>query len=333
MSGLGKRTGWLPLVPSDQGSTVRRQRNIGPGGVARAHREGGRHARRIPGENENGAPQPGSAADVPPIEPAEPVEPVEPAEPAEPPPGRPGPLPGAVAERLPLPVRALVEGLPPGVQRGRFGLHPGPAAVVVLVIVLGLAIAALAVGWGRPRIVTAKPEPAATVLATGAPIAGQAPGHGHHGDGHDHDGESAGEPGVIVVHVAGKVAEPGIVELPAGSRVVDAIDAAGGADRGVDIGALNLARILTDGEQIAVGVEPAPDAAIDPADGDGGALVNINSATAEQLTILPGIGPALAARIIQWRDQNGRFTSVEELLEVSGIGPAKFESLAGLVTL
>jgi competence protein ComEA len=241
-----------------------------------------------------------------------------------------------------LPVRALVEGLPPGVRHGRFALQPGQAAVVALVILLGLAVTALAVGWGRPRVATAEPGPVSTVLATAAPLAGAGHEHSPAVDGGDSasEGQSGGpaephRPDVVVVHVAGRVGRPGIVELPAGSRVVDAIDAAGGADGGVDLGTLNLARIVTDGEQIAVGVDPAPEAAggAGGATGRGDALVNLNTATADQFATLPGIGPALAARIVQWRDQNGRFTSVEELLEVSGIGPAKFESIAGLVAL
>jgi competence protein ComEA len=228
----------------------------------------------------------------------------------------------ALTDRLPLPVRAVIEGLPPSVRTGRAGLQPAHAVVVVLVVLLGLAVTALLTGLGRPRIEAIEPTPASTMLATGTPVA---------------DPAGAGEPGAeggteLVVHVAGEVAEPGIVRLPPGSRVVDAIEAAGGATSGVDLTPLNLARILTDGEQVAVGIDPPPQAAADPG-AAGASTVSLNSASAEQLATLPGIGPTLAARIVQWREQNGRFTAVDELLEVSGIGPAKYDAIAGLVTL
>lgn len=237
-----------------------------------------------------------------------------------------GRISGAVVDRLPLPIRALAEGLPAGVRNGQLELQRRHALVVVLVIMLGLAVTALAVGWGRPRVAAVPPGPAATVLATGTPAAR----HGAEPDG------GPAEPEVVVVHVAGKVARPGIVELPFGSRVVDAIEAAGGMADGIDLTTLNLARIVADGEQIFVGVDPPPGAAADApaaAPGMSGGLVNLNTATPEQLGTLPGIGPALAARIVQWREQHGRFTAVEELLEVSGIGPAKYEAVAPLVTL
>jgi competence protein ComEA len=137
---------------------------------------------------------------------------------------------------------------------------------------------------------------------------------------------------VLVVHVAGKVANPGIVQLPPGSRVIDAIEAVGGAEKGVDLSPLNLAQVLSDGEQVVVGIDLPPQ----PATGQqaaGPTLVSLNSASPEQLATLPGIGPTLAARIVQWREQNGRFTAVDELLEVAGIGPAKYEAIAELVTL
>jgi competence protein ComEA len=139
--------------------------------------------------------------------------------------------------------------------------------------------------------------------------------------------------GTVVVDVAGKVRRPGIVELPLGSRVVDALDAAGGAKPAADTSALNLARLLVDGEQVVVGVQvpalaptttsPSGPAAVSP--------VNLNTATPEQLDTLPGIGPVTAAAILQWRDEHGGFTSVDELLEVSGIGPATMADVEALV--
>jgi len=130
----------------------------------------------------------------------------------------------------------------------------------------------------------------------------------------------------LVVDVAGKVRRPGIVELPAGARVVDAIHAAGGARRGVNTTSLNLARQLIDGEQIVVGLRvPAVDLVPSPGISGGvtpGAVVpiDLNAASQEELETLPGIGPVTAASILAWRTENGAFTSVDELLEVSGIG-------------
>lgn len=130
----------------------------------------------------------------------------------------------------------------------------------------------------------------------------------------------------LVIDVAGKVRSPGIVELPPGSRVVDAIAAAGGARRGVSLTSLNLARPLVDGEQIVVGLEVASSGGDLSAGGvsstTGVTTVDINTATAEQLDTLPGVGPVTAAAILRWRADNGPFTSVDELLDVSGIGSA-----------
>ena len=119
----------------------------------------------------------------------------------------------------------------------------------------------------------------------------------------------------IVVDVVGKVRHPGIATLPTGSRVVDALRAAGGARRGVSLNGLNLARVLVDGEQIGVGVPAAPGAAASAASlpGAGGtdtALVNINTADQTQLETLPGIGPVTAGAILKWRTDNGSFSSV-----------------------
>ena len=149
-------------------------------------------------------------------------------------------------------------------------------------------------------------------------------------------------PGRLVVDVAGRVRHPGIVELPPVARVVDAIAAAGGALRGVSLTALNLARPLTDGEQILVGIRVHGPLGAPPA-GSGGAAgglgttapaiqpVELNSATLEQLDTLPGIGPVTAQAIVQWRTDNGPFTSVDDLLEVSGIGDVTLGDIRDLV--
>jgi competence protein ComEA len=142
--------------------------------------------------------------------------------------------------------------------------------------------------------------------------------------------------GALLVHVVGQVSRPGVVRLPAGSRVLDAVAAAGGALRSADLNHLNLARVVVDGEQIVVpkpgevipaaGASGVPGAGAGPA-GQGstggglvGALVDLNAADAAALDSLPGVGPVLSQRILDWRAQHGRFSSVDELGEVSGIG-------------
>ena len=149
---------------------------------------------------------------------------------------------------------------------------------------------------------------------------------------------AAAEPKTIVVSVAGAVNEPGIVELDAGARVADAIEAAGGLKEGADPGFLNLARVVADGDLVAVPDAAASGAAAPaPDDGSGGTetagLVNINVAGVAELDALKGIGPVLAERIIEYREANGSFQSLDELSEVSGIGSALLEQLRDQVTL
>ncbi len=129
---------------------------------------------------------------------------------------------------------------------------------------------------------------------------------------------------LLVVDVAGKVRHPGIVELPPGSRVVDALVAAGGVRPGVDTAALNLARLLLDGEQIVVGLAvPAVGPPLVGSPSETTPIsIDINTATQAELETLPGIGPVTATAIIDWRTQNGSFATVDDLLDVSGIGDA-----------
>jgi competence protein ComEA len=144
------------------------------------------------------------------------------------------------------------------------------------------------------------------------------------------------------VHVTGAVAAPGVYALPPGSVVDDALRAAGGSAAGADLARLNLARLLKDGDQVLVPAAGATLPAAAPAVSGGAAaaapatsagLMNVNTASAADLVTLPGIGPALAERIVEHRGQHGPFASVEALLDVSGIGPAKLEAIRELVSV
>lgn len=142
--------------------------------------------------------------------------------------------------------------------------------------------------------------------------------------------EASGGP-QIVVDVAGRVRRPGLVRLAEGARVDDALRAAGGLLPGVQTLSLNRARKLVDGEQLVVGLEPPPGTG--PAAASAGGRLNLNLATVEDFDGLPGIGPVLAQRIVDWRTEHGRFASVDQLREVSGIGEAKYASLKAKVTV
>jgi competence protein ComEA len=137
----------------------------------------------------------------------------------------------------------------------------------------------------------------------------------------------------LVVSVVGRVADPGLITLPNGSRVADAIRAAGGALPGTNDLALDLARRLADGDQIYVGI-PTPAGAAAAPEGSAGPTptVDLNTATEDQLESLPGIGPAMAQHILQWRTQHGQFSSVSQLRDVSGIGDGRYAKLKDLVT-
>ncbi|OLB80472.1 MAG: hypothetical protein AUI14_06600 [Actinobacteria bacterium 13_2_20CM_2_71_6] len=142
---------------------------------------------------------------------------------------------------------------------------------------------------------------------------------------------TASPPGLIVIAVQGKVVHPGLYRLPAGSRVADALTAAGGALPGVDLSVVNLARKLSDGELLLVGAAAPPDQGAGA--GTQGGKVDLNTATLAQLDALPGVGPATAQRIIDFRTQHGGFRSIDELRKVQGIGDAKFAQLKDLVTV
>lgn len=191
-----------------------------------------------------------------------------------------------------------------------------PRALRALAVLLGALLLVVAYWWwqGRTRPIVTLPDPSITPSASASPKA----------------------MGEVTVHVRGRVMRPGVITLPAGSRVVDAIEAVGGVRAGSSTGDLNLARVLVDGEQVAVGVRRAADGASTStaqpgADTGAPGLVDINVATATELESLPGIGPVLAGRIVQWRVDNGPFTDVEILGEVSGIGDALMAQLRPLV--
>lgn len=245
----------------------------------------------------------------------------------------------AVRERLPLWVQL------------RCGTDPKALAALVLVLVVAVGFAVQHFWAGRPEPVrapaveraggTSGPDPRAPSLpsasSTATAVANGPPG-------------TAGRQ--LVVDVTGKVRHPGIQRMPRGSRVVDALRAAGGVLRGANIQGLNRARLLTDGEQIVVGAAGAAGAAGGgggtgggPADvgaggpgsglpssgGGPGGPVSLSAATEQQLDSLPGVGPVLARHIVEFRSQHGGFTSVDQLRQVTGIGDRRFADLRPLV--
>ncbi|NEB36609.1 ComEA family DNA-binding protein [Streptomyces sp. SID14515] len=228
-------------------------------------------------------------------------------------------------------------------------MAPRTPVVLGLVLLAAVTLAAFHFWSARPQAVRA-PEPVADEAAAPAsppdplrsgvpdpvprPAAGASP--------------VAGEGAQIVVDVSGKVRRPGVRRLPAGSRVADALEAAGGVRAGTDMTGLNRARVLMDGEQVVVGLPPGPSAfgaaggggtggagADGPAGAPGGpgpsAPLSLNTATAEQLETLPGVGPVLAQHMIDYRTENGGFRSVDELRQVNGIGDRRFADLQPLV--
>ncbi|HEX6678453.1 MAG TPA: ComEA family DNA-binding protein [Actinomycetes bacterium] len=208
----------------------------------------------------------------------------------------------------------------------------GAAVALVVLFALGGA----AVLWLRGDA-----KPAGVAVAAGGAAPADGGGSGATLPTVAPGGTAAAGPagGMVAVHVAGRVRHPGVVELPPGSRVMDAITAAGGAIAGADLDAVNLARKLVDGEQIRVaarGEHPAPPPAAQGAPGQGatvpGALVDLNSASAEQLDALPGVGQVTVARIIAYREAHP-FRSVDELRQVDGIGDRRFAQLEDLVTV
>lgn len=231
-----------------------------------------------------------------------------------------------------LPERWRGARVDPG-RKGMFALA-GVGLVVVLVA---------AYGWLRdaPAVAPVPALPVVQPVSEGASASGSAAS----------DGAASGvpEPPVdLVVSVVGLVVNAGLVHLPVGSRVADALAAAGGARDGGDVVALNLAAKVADGDQIVVGALPPEGRPIvsgttsqagtqgnstAAAGPDGGGPVNLNDASVAELDALPGVGPVTAANIVAWREVNGRFTSVDQLSEVDGIGPVRLEKLRAQVSV
>jgi competence protein ComEA len=181
-------------------------------------------------------------------------------------------------------------------------------------------------------------------VSLGSGEGGSVPGGLVAGDSAPGAGAASGTAGAVIVDVEGKVAKPGVRTLPTGSRILDAINAAGGALPGTDLTSLNQAQVLVDGEQVLVGVTPPPQDDAGTATGHGkkgrgraglGSMepVHLNTATIDDLEQLPGIGPALAQRVIDYRTQHGAFHAVDELRQVSGLGGQRFENIAPMVAL
>lgn len=188
---------------------------------------------------------------------------------------------------------------------------------------LGAAIVLLLTGFGIAVLVTALGASAGTTTTVRAPSPSP--------------GAAATSPGgaPIYVHILGAVHRPGLYAFRDGDRAIDAVAAAGGYTQDADRRQLNLARLLVDGEQIYLpreGEVTAPPGGR-AASGSTAGKVNLNTADAAALETLPRVGPALAARILAWREANGRFTSIEDLLGVSGIGEKTFAGLKDLVTI
>ena len=220
-------------------------------------------------------------------------------------------------------------------------------------VLLGiLAVAAGAWFWwqaasGRPEILPLSGvSPGTTAPASGDGTPGEDSGGGSRAGPASQPQETT-PAGTVVVHVAGSVLGPGVVELRGGSRVHEAIAAAGGAAPGADLNRLNLALVVEDGQKIhvpqqgealpAASEDSGAPAAGDPGDGSAGGpagvKINLNTAGVEELDGLPKVGPVLAQRIVDWRKEHGAFKAVEDLDAIDGVGPKMLEALLPLVTI
>lgn len=236
--------------------------------------------------------------------------------------------------------------LPSTLALGRYTVSR--QAIIGVVLVVAVAVAMLGGRYVLARG-EATPEPVSVEQGEESPFGGEAAGSGGEPPGAEPASSPSATPTKVTVHVAGQVRRPGVVTLPAGSRVSTALEEAGGETSKADLSGVNLARPLVDGEQVVVpepgevpvaAAPPAPGAA-DPGGaatpgapaGEAGAPVNLNTADLATLETLPGVGPVLAQRILDWRSEHGQFSAVEELGEVSGVGEKTFAQLAPKVTV
>ena len=220
-----------------------------------------------------------------------------------------------------VPLDELIEPAPRSI---RFRISVGAGVVLLLAVLVIAVLVSMFAPKGSTQLLAAgaqgtKPTAGAVSLVDGG-------------------AKSADQP--LFVHVLGAVAAPGLFELASGSRVIDAVSAAGGFADDADQGGVNLARILVDGEQLAV---PKIGEAVPVAESGGatsvsigaasGGKVSLNSASEAELATLPRIGSAMAARIVEWRTANGRFSDLNDLLSVSGIGQKTFDGIKDLISL
>ena len=171
----------------------------------------------------------------------------------------------------------------------------------------------LSIGIGAFYFLNSRPQPATQAVDVVTPLINQV------------------EQSKLIINVAGKVKSPGVYQLPPGSRVIDAIEAAGNHLKGVDISDINLARLLVDGEQILVGGNRLQSSKFVARKITADNPLDINRATLAQLDTLPGIGPVTAQRIIDYRNKVGRINTLDELKKISGLGGAKFEEIKSLL--
>ena len=176
-----------------------------------------------------------------------------------------------------------------------------------------LLVFTLSIGIGAFYFLNSRPQPATQAVDVVTPLIIQV------------------EQGKLIINVAGKVQSPGVYQLPPGSRVIDAIEAAGNHIKGVDISDINLARLLVDGEQILVGGNRLQSSKSVARKITVDNPLDINRATLAQLDTLPGIGPVTAQRIIDYRNKVGRINALDELKKISGLGGAKFEEIKSLL--
>jgi competence protein ComEA len=208
-------------------------------------------------------------------------------------------------------------------------MRVGIGAAVVLLIA-GLGIAVLVSAFSSAGVTTTIAPAPSAASGTGTARSGSAPPSA--------TGTAPGSAVSLFVHILGAVAKPGLYQLHDGARAVDAVAAAGGFTAEADRQQLNLARLVSDGEQIYVpkvgeaGSGPPGSSAVGGAGAVGG-KVNINTASESDLETLPRVGPTMAKRIIAWREANGRFATIEDLMSVTGIGEKTFAELKDLVTI